>query len=134
MPADDSMTTFRDLLAQKNLGGGIGVMLKLGGVLGRRIKAIGASWTDPGVHVGRLNSTRAAGTWRPAVRWIKDPSMDIGVPVRCCRGVALEPPVAPRRIRIGDLRQSSDDVDHPGHRTRRRRPLGHASTGAATHR
>ena len=40
MPADDSMTTFRDLLAQKNLGGGIGVMLKLGGVLGRRIKAI----------------------------------------------------------------------------------------------
>jgi hypothetical protein len=40
MPADESLATFRDLLAQKNLGGGIGVMLKLGGVLGKRVKAI----------------------------------------------------------------------------------------------
>jgi len=40
MPADESMATFRDLLAQKNLGGGIGVMLKLGSVLGKRVKAI----------------------------------------------------------------------------------------------
>jgi len=42
MPADESMATFRELLAQKNLGGGIGVMLKLGGVLGKRVKAIRA--------------------------------------------------------------------------------------------
>lgn len=40
MPADETLATFRDLLAQKNLGGGIGVMLKLGGVLGKRVKAI----------------------------------------------------------------------------------------------
>ena len=40
LPADESLATFRELLAQKNLGGGIGVMLKLGGVVGKRVKAI----------------------------------------------------------------------------------------------
>lgn len=40
MPADESLQTFRELLAQKNLGGGFRVMLQLAGVLGRRVTAI----------------------------------------------------------------------------------------------
>lgn len=40
MPADETLETFRGLLAQRNLGGGLGVMLKLGGVVGKRVKAI----------------------------------------------------------------------------------------------
>jgi acyl-CoA reductase-like NAD-dependent aldehyde dehydrogenase len=40
MPADDTLEAFRGLLAERNLGGGLGVMLKLGGVVGKRVKAI----------------------------------------------------------------------------------------------
>ena len=39
-PADESLDTFLDLLARRNLGGGLGVLLGLGKQVGKRVKAI----------------------------------------------------------------------------------------------
>jgi acyl-CoA reductase-like NAD-dependent aldehyde dehydrogenase len=41
-PADDSLTAFGEALVQRGLGGGLGVMVKLVGLLGKRVKAIQA--------------------------------------------------------------------------------------------